>query len=233
MNHLSKDFWKWTLLERKKAMASVLGFNAHWNSTSVNCSFGEYSHLMRGAEVSDSSFGRFTRISGGAVTKAKVGSFCAISKGAIVGGGGEHPLDQISFHSVFYMSNKLQHPKMCFAERQLYDDDVRDVIIGNDVWVGSNSVVKSGVEIGTGAVIGNSALVVRDVPPYAVVGGVPARIIKYRHSDELISELLRSQWWKWSVPQLKVITKNFDKSKPMTLERFLKIEREALSISSV
>ncbi|MBT8765768.1 CatB-related O-acetyltransferase [Metapseudomonas boanensis] len=231
MNHLSKDFWKWTILERKRSMARIPGFNAHWNSIAVNCSFDEYCHLMRESEVSNSSFGRFTRISGGSVTNSKIGSFCAISKGAIVGGGGDHPLDQISFHSIFYMSSKVQHPKIQFTEKQLYDDKLKDVIVENDVWIGSNSVVKSGVKVGTGAVVGNSSLVVKDVPPYAIVGGVPARVIKFRHSDELISELLRSQWWNWSIPQLKVITKHFCQDRSMTVDRFLEIEQEALSIA--
>ncbi|WP_439862025.1 CatB-related O-acetyltransferase [Pseudomonas sp. MBLB4136] len=129
------------------------------------------------------------------------------------------------------MNNRVQHPKLQLSEKQLFDDEVQEVVIENDVWVGSNSVIKSGVTIATGAVVGNSALVVKDVPPYAIVGGVPARVIKYRHCDNLISELLRSEWWNWSVPQLKIISKHFDQSRPMTLERFLDIEEEALSIS--
>ncbi len=210
-------------------MKRVLGFNAHWDTIATGCSFAEYSHLMKGSEVYESSFGRFTRISGGSTIKSKIGAFCAISRGALVGGGGSHPLNQISFHSIFYMNSKSQHPKIRFTETQLFDDELQEVNIGNDVWVGSNSVVKAGVTIGTGAVIGNSSLVVKDVPPYAVVGGVPARVIKYRHDESLIRELLRSQWWNWSIPQLKLITKHFNQHEPMSRERFLKIEEEALN----
>lgn len=69
------------------------------------------------------------------------------------------------------------------------------VRIGNDVWIGDNVIIKNGVKIGDGAVVGLGAVVTKDVPPYAVVAGVPAKIIKYRFSDEIISELLELEWW--------------------------------------
>lgn len=73
--------------------------------------------------------------------------------------------------------------------------DYAPVRIGNDVWIGDNVIIKNGVKIGDGAVVGLGAVVTKDVPPYAVVAGVPAKVIKYRFSDEIISELLELEWW--------------------------------------
>ena len=78
-----------------------------------------------------------------------------------------------------------QHPFASFQE----------TIIGNDVWIGSNVMIVAGVRIGDGAVIGGGAIVTRDVPPYAIFAGVPARLIRYRFSEEIRNRLLVSEWW--------------------------------------
>ena len=77
-------------------------------------------------------------------------------------------------------------------------DNKGDIIIGNDVWIGYEAVILAGVSIGDGAIIGARAVVTKDVPPYTIVGGVPAKSIKKRFSDETISSLLSIQWWNWS-----------------------------------
>lgn len=83
----------------------------------------------------------------------------------------------------------------------------KKTVIGNDVWVGKNASIMAGVKIGDGAVIGAGAVVTKDVPPYAIAGGVPAKVIKYRFSEEQIAELLKIKWWDWSD---KVIADRFD-----------------------
>ena len=82
-------------------------------------------------------------------------------------------------------------------------DNKGDIVIGNDVWIGFESVILSGVTIGDGAIIGTRAVVTKDVPPYTIVGGVPAKPIRKRFSDDVISELLKLQWWNWSENRIK------------------------------
>ena len=71
-------------------------------------------------------------------------------------------------------------------------------IIGNDVWMGHGAIIKAGITVGDGTIVGAGAIVVKDVPPYAVVGGVPAKVLKYRFSEDMINDLLTTQWWNAS-----------------------------------
>ena len=81
--------------------------------------------------------------------------------------------------------------------------DAGDTVVGHDVWIGSEAIVMPGIEIGHGAVIGTRAVVTRDVEPYAVVGGVPARTIRHRFPPEQVEALLRIRWWDWPDDQIR------------------------------
>ena len=115
------------------------------------------------------------------ITKAEIGRYCSIANNVSIGPG-EHKLDRISTSSHFY-------------------DDAFDIltendcIIGNDVWIGVDSIVKRNVTIGDGAVIGANSFVNKDVPPFAIVAGNPAKIIKYRFNDEQQQAITKSGWW--------------------------------------
>ncbi len=225
--NISKERIKWILHRRSKYKKSIKGFHAHWDTfASLDSSFSEYVHMKKGANVLKSNIGRFSRITG-TVCNAKIGAFCAVASRSYIGGGGEHPLDQVSFHSVFYKSSQIEHPCFRFTNVDLYDDKIKQVLIGNDVWIGSGVIVKQGVNIGDGAVVATGSVVVKDVPPYAIVGGVPAKIIKYRHSEELRQELINSQWWNWPLEALQLITKNFNQEQPLTIEKFKEIQAQA------
>jgi chloramphenicol O-acetyltransferase type B len=128
-----------------------------------------------------------------------VGSFCSIGSGAafIMAGNQGHRNDWISTFPFFYMPDVE-----AFAGAA--DGYARggDTVIGNDVWIGSEAIIMPGVTIGHGAVIGTRALVTRDVEPYAIVGGNPARVIRKRFDEASIAKLLEMAWWDWPEEQL-------------------------------
>ncbi|WP_279482961.1 type B chloramphenicol O-acetyltransferase [Aureimonas sp. SK2] len=134
------------------------------------------------------------------VDKLVIGSFCSIGSGAafIMAGNQGHRNDWISTFPFFWMSDV---PTFAGAENGYRP--AGDTVIGNDVWIGTEAVVMPGVTIGDGAVIGTRALVTRDVDPYAIVGGNPARTIRRRFGEADITRLLEMRWWDWSDEELK------------------------------
>lgn len=124
------------------------------------------------------------------IVHTSIGKFTSIANNVKVGGG-MHPISWVSTSPVFYEGRDSVTFKFANFKR----DDVKTTLIGNDVWIGEGTIVKQGVSIGDGAVIGMGSVVTKDVPPYAIIGGVPARIIRYRFNDYQIQELLKSEWW--------------------------------------
>lgn len=125
--------------------------------------------------------------------KLYIGSFCSIASGVTIYLGGNHRVDWVTTYPFGYINKTtfntfdgLGHPKTN-----------GDVIIGNDVWIGENVTIMSGVNIGDGAVIANNSHVVKDVIPYSMVGGNPAKLIKKRFTDKQIDNLLQIKWWDW------------------------------------
>lgn len=115
-----------------------------------------------------------------------VGKFCSIAEEVTFLAGGHHDHTQVS-----------TSPKFAdWAGRQPVNSK-GSIVVGNDVWIGHGSIILSGVTIGDGAVVGAGALVTKSIPPYAIVGGHPARIIKYRFPPETIEKLMKSRWWDW------------------------------------
>lgn len=143
------------------------------------------------------------------IFKCIIGSYCSISYGVTIGAP-EHDYSRASTHQFIY------DPKYRLFDE---DQDLRNekfsqpVEIGNDVWIGCNSTILRGVTIGDGAVIAANAVVTKDVPPYAIVAGVPARVIKYRFSNEIINRLLMIKWWNWSDSKIKANHAFFTKTK--------------------
>src|SRR5699024_6003516 len=137
--------------------------------------------------------------------KLKIGKFCSIACGAkFLFNSANHTVKSLStypFH-IFFEEWGLDVKDITSAW-----DNKGDIVIGNDVWIGYEAVIMSGVTIGDGAIIGTRAVVTKDVPPYTIVGGVPARQIRKRFPEEIISELLKLKWWDWT---FKKISQNME-----------------------
>ncbi|WP_312303500.1 type B chloramphenicol O-acetyltransferase [Chryseobacterium sp.] len=134
------------------------------------------------------------------VDKLIIGSYCSIGTGAsfIMCGNQGHRHDWISSFPFFYMSEVefFQNSKDAF-------ELAGDTVIGNDVWIGTEAMVMPGITIGDGAVIGSRALITKDVEPYTIMGGNPAKSIKKRFSEHHIDLLLEMKWWEWDERILK------------------------------
>lgn len=146
--------------------------------------------------------------------KLKIGKFCSIACGTkFLFNSANHALDSLSTYPfpLFFEEWNLEKEKVTDAW-----DNRGDIVIGNDVWIGYEAVILSGVTIGDGAIIGTRAVVTKDVPPYTIVGGVPAKPIRKRFDEKVIEELLKIKWWDWTEEK---IARNIENIKNGCIER--------------
>lgn len=183
----------------KKIMHKGVSFLAMWDSKSH---FEKNSMLTRGTRICETLVGRYTRIAGAQVMHSTIGNFTSIAGNTLIGPG-QHPTTYLSTHRAFYKGIVWHYD----WKGDLGYDDIERVVIGSDVWIGRNCLIMDGVTIGDGAIVAAGAVVTKDVPPYAVVGGVPAKVLKYRFPQEMIDRLMEIQWW--SLPE-EEITKRID-----------------------
>ena len=176
--------------------------------TDFNASFEvERPCVVQGPLFTDTPFrmGAFSASYGGRMRCIDIGRYCSFA-GGIDTGRDEHPTDWASTSMVGYvpdvhgwatlLGKNDRTPLLRFAS-------IRGVTkVGHDVWIGQDVFIRSGVTIGNGAIIAAKSVVVADVAPYAIVGGIPARLIRYRFSPEIIEELLQLEWWRFSIFEL-------------------------------
>lgn len=127
----------------------------------------------------------------GEAATLKIGAFCSIAGDVRIFLGGEHRTDWVT---TFPFSELWEQQAGASAG---HPHTRGDVIIGNDVWIGNQALILSGVRIGDGAVIGARAVVTKDVPPYAIIAGNPARLVRYRFAPDVVERLTRIAWWNW------------------------------------
>jgi len=154
-----------------------------------NVEMGDYSYISKNSNVNN----------------CKIGKFCSIGPNFCCGLG-IHPINGISTAPMFYSTAK-QNGMTLSKENKV--EESKQTVIGNDVFIGANVTVLDGVKIGDGAVVGAGAVVTKDIPPYAVAVGVPAKVVKYRFEEKTIEALLMKQWWNGTEEDLQQVEKCF------------------------
>lgn len=150
--------------------------------------------------------------------KLIIGRFCSIACGAkFLFNSANHTLKSLSAYPFPIFFDEWQLDKKDVAAAW---DNKGDIVLGNDVWIGYEAVVMAGVTIGDGAIIGTRAVVTKDVPPYTIVGGIPAKPIRKRFSEEEIAALLELQWWNWPIEK---IAQSIEAIKAGNVEGLIKI----------
>lgn len=156
--------------------------------------------------IVNSTMGKYSYVaSSSSIINTEIGSFCSISDYCIIGDG-SHPIEWVSSSPVFHFGKNTMHKNFSLHEFNPY----KNTKIGNDVWIGSNCLVKSGVTISDGAIIGMGSIVTKNIGPYEIWGGNPAKLIRKRFGDEKIKKLLDIRWWDFNEEKIMDNAKYFN-----------------------
>jgi len=179
--------------------------------------------ISQSSQLADSFMGHASYIGNNSIViSAKIGRYCAIGNNVNICLGNHPAHDFVSIHPCFYSLNgnsiSSYIDKQLFQEHRFVDADNKYVcIVGNDVWIGNNVSILDGITIGDGAIIGTGAVVTRDVKPYSIVGGIPAKVISYRFDKEEIDFLLKLKWWNLDESWLRENAEIFSDIKKMMI----------------
>lgn len=210
MAELFKYLWRYvkslSLRKHNVYVSHSARFNQH-TSFEKNIKIGKHTCVCNAVIGRNSYIGRNSNFN-----DCEIGRFCSIASNVKVEAN-THPSSTFvstspSFYSTLLQNGQTFVAETCFEETLQIDG--KKLIVGNDVWIGADVIFKGGIKIGDGAIVAMGAVVTKDVPPYSIVGGVPAKIIRYRFSDEQIAKLRDLQWWNKNDEWLKKNAKMFD-----------------------
>ena len=177
-----------------------------WRPCAIrNSTIDKTASIGNGAQIKESQIGRYSYAYDCCLIRTTVGAFCSIASKTIIGGG-RHPTNWVSSSPVFYKNKNVLKTNFATTEFNEY----AQTTIGNDVWIGSQCIIKGGVTIGDGAIIGMGSVVTKDVPPYEIWAGNPAKFIRKRFDNETITKLLDIAWWNWDKKKLLEYGEHFN-----------------------
>lgn len=185
-----------SLISKIKEKKNLYDFRKKWrkkNSNNTTIAANEFN--IDSVEVGKHSYGAIRVLNWGKGQKLKIGSFCSIAQEVMFILNADHNVTTIS---TFPFRNKLG-----IGEEPLEGVSKGDIIVGDDVWIGYRATILSGVTIGQGAIVAAGAVVSKDVPPYAIVGGCPARILKYRFSDDVVKKMVKLDYNKLDEEEIR------------------------------
>jgi acetyltransferase-like isoleucine patch superfamily enzyme len=169
---------------------------------------GRHTVLFAGARLVEAQVSDYSYVQARTqIFNAKIGPYCSIAPDVVIGLI-DHPTHFISSSPVFY-DNKQPLPN-AFIDAPLAEARLPRTVVGADVWIGQRAMIKAGVTIGAGAVVGAGTFVIKDVPPYSIVAGVPAKVLRMRFEPPVINGLLRTNWWRLSDKTLIELAPYFD-----------------------
>ena len=174
---------------------------------------GDYNTIFEHVFLKNVTLDNFTYISKNSeIMNTRIGKFCSIGEQCKIGLG-IHPTNYISTHPIFYSTRK--QAQISFVNEDMYEE-YKEVVIKNDVWIGSRVMITDGVTVHNGAIVAAGSVVTKDVPAYAIVAGIPAKIIRYRFPEKDRLELEESKWWDRDMGWLKT-----HKDEMLNTEEFL------------
>jgi len=164
-----------------------------------NSLIAKSTRIESGSQIIDSTIGKYSFCGYDCkILNCTIGNFCSLADNVIIGGA-RHPYEWVSTSPVFYKGRDSIKKKFSEFDRS---QEPR-TFIGSDVWIGEGVYIKAGITVGHGSVIGMGSVVTKDILPYSIVGGVPAKVIKSRFPDDICEWMLKIQWWDFSDQKLE------------------------------
>jgi len=208
-----------TLIKRRMLQLRNPKLSVGSRTAIVQSSFGRYVDIGSDATIVQSSIGDYSYIGPRTtVAWADVGRFCSIAPDVSVGSGSHPSRGTISSHPAFYLNRPSRGWSFVSGDSR---EEFQRTCVGNDVWIGAKVVIRDGINIGSGAFIGAGAVVVKDVVPYGVYVGVPAKLMRLRFSEDIIEKLLSLNWWDKDENWLKENSNLFNNTEDF-FEKFLR-----------